>query len=56
MVKITNGGSPQFGKIKLRSEETLNIFPNIKKAKKILNWTPNVSFDNGLKKTVNFYK
>ena len=26
------------------------------KAKKILNWKSNIKFDNGLKRTINFYK
>ena len=56
LVKISNGGLPQFGEIKLRADETLSIYPNIKKAKKILDWTPKVPFDKGLKKTINFYK
>ena len=29
---------PQFDKIKLRKDEILKLYPNIEKAKKIINW------------------
>ena len=32
--KISKGGYPQFGKIKLREDEILKLYPNIKKAEK----------------------
>ena len=48
-------GKPVYGKIKLRKDEAAITFPNIKKAKKIINWKPKTSFQNGLKKTINFY-
>jgi len=53
--KISKGGFPQFGKIKLRKDEILKIYPNIKKAKNIINWKPKISFDKGLKSTIKFY-
>ena len=53
--KISKGGYPEFGKIKLRKDEILKIYPNIKKAKKIIKWIPKISFYKGLKSTVNFY-
>jgi len=54
--KISKGGKPQFGIIKLRKDEILKLYPNITKAKKKLNWSPKISFDKGLKSTINFYK
>ena len=48
-------GNPQFGKIKLRREEQMKIYPNICKAKKFLNWKPKVNFLTGLKKTIQYY-
>ena len=48
-------GNPQFGKIKLRREEQMKIYPNIYKAKKFLNWKPKVNFLTGLKKTIQYY-
>ena len=54
--KIIGSGKPQFGKIKFRKDEIKNSYPSIVKAKKILNWTPKVKINFGLKKTINFYK
>ena len=53
--KISKGGHPQFGKIKLRKDEILKIYPNIKKAKNTINWRPKISFRDGLKSTIKFY-
>jgi nucleoside-diphosphate-sugar epimerase len=49
-------GEPEYNKIKLRKDEAKIIFPNILKAKTLLNWKPKVSFNEGLKKTINSYK
>ena len=54
--KIIGSGKPQFGKIKFRKDEIKNLYPNITKAKKILNWMPKVKINLGLKKTINYYK
>jgi len=53
--KIVRSGKPQFGKIKLRSDEISKLYPSINKAKKILKWKPTIKLDNGLKKTINSY-
>ena len=53
--KISKGGYPQFGKIKLRSDEILKLYPNIKKAKNKINWQPKIPFNNGLKLTIKYY-
>ena len=53
---LSKGGKPQFGKIKLRKDETLKIYPNISKAKKKLNWNPKFSFKKGLANTIRFYE
>lgn len=52
---IAKGGEPDFGKIKLRKDEILKLFPDISKAKKILKWKPQVRFESGLKKTIKYY-
>tara|TARA_B100001964_G_C14152362_1_gene562669 strand:- start:52 stop:966 length:915 start_codon:yes stop_codon:yes gene_type:complete len=49
-------GHPEFGKTKLRKEESNKIYPSIKKAKKILKWQPSINFYYGLKKTIEYYK
>ena len=48
-------GNPQFGKIKLRKEEQMKIYPDIGKARKILNWKPKINFSKGLAKTIQYY-
>ena len=53
--KISKGGYPQFGKIKLRKDEILKLYPNIRKAKNKINWSPKISFEKGLKSTIKFY-
>jgi len=49
-------GQPQFGKIKLRPEETLKVYPKISKAKKILGWRPKIKFKNGLFLAIKSYQ
>ena len=48
-------GNPRFGKIKLRKEEQMKIYPDISKAIRILNWKPKISFSKGLAKTIQYY-
>lgn len=47
---------PNYGKIKIRKDESLDIYPDIKKAKKMLNWRPNLNWDKGILKTIKYYK
>ena len=54
--KITKSGTPVYGKFKERSYENLRLVPDIKKAKKILNWKPTTSLKLGLKKTLKYIK
>ena len=54
--KISKGGNPQFGKIKLRKDEILKLYPSIKKAKKIIKWKPKVSFVDGIQSTIKYYE
>lgn len=49
-------GTPEFGKIKLRSDENLITYPDISKIRKMIKWKPKTSFLSGLNKTINFYK
>jgi len=54
--KITKGGYPEYGKIKFRKDEILELYPSINNAKKILNWKPKINFNLGLAKTIKYYK
>jgi UDP-glucose 4-epimerase len=53
---IIKKGKPDFGKIKLRKDEILSLFPDIKKAKRIIDWKPKSKFKESILKTINFYK
>ena len=56
IVNLCKGGKPLFGKIKLRKDESFSSYPNISKAKKTLKWRPKININEGLKKTINYYK
>ena len=56
IVRISKGGKPLYGKIKMRKDENINTFPDISNTKKLLKWKPNISLDTGLQKTINFYR
>jgi nucleoside-diphosphate-sugar epimerase len=56
LISIIGKGTPIFGKIKLRSDEPLNSYPNLKNAKMYLNWKPKIKLNQGLSKTISFYK
>ena len=56
ITKMVKKGRPQYGKIKLRIEENLITYPNIKKATKFTGWKPKIKIDLGLKKTINYYR
>ena len=56
IVKLCMGGRPLYGKIKLRKDESLLSYPSITKAKKKLGWKPKTDIDEGLKKTIKYYK
>ena len=56
IVKFSKRGEPNFGKIKMRKDEINNLYPNIKKVKKEFNWSPKVSLNKGLIKTIKFYE
>ena len=54
--KIIRKGQPQFGKIKYRKNENMNLYPSIKKVKKNLKWKPKYSFSKGINITINSYR
>ena len=54
--KISKGGYPQYGTFKLRKSEILKLYPSIKKAKNKINWKPKISFNEGLKLTIDSFK
>ena len=54
--KISKGGYPQYGTFKVRKFEIPELYPNIAKAKKKINWRPKIEFEKGLKRTINSFK
>jgi nucleoside-diphosphate-sugar epimerase len=56
IITLSNGGKPNFGKIKLRKDESLKIYPSIYKAKRLFDWKIKHDFITGLRKTISYYK
>lgn len=54
--KLVGLGKPDFGRIKLRSDENLKLYPSINKARQVLKWRPKVNLKEGILKTINSYK
>ena len=54
--KIIKQGKPLFNKIPFRKNENLKLYPSINKVRKILGWKPKMNLNQGLAKTVNYYK
>mgnify|MGYP001201533324 CR=1 FL=1 len=53
---LVGSGEPLFGKISLRKDEIMELYPNISKATKLLRWKPKIKLISGLKKTIHYYK
>jgi nucleoside-diphosphate-sugar epimerase len=49
---IIGKGEPLFGEIDYRKCENMELYANISKAKKILNWSPKISLQRGLEMTI----
>ena len=54
--KLVNSGIPQFNKIKFRKDEIPKLYPSIKKAKKLIKWSPQVDMFSGLNKCIQYHK
>ncbi len=55
-VEIIGSGKPNFGGINYRIGESMELYANINKAKKLLNWEPKYEFKDSLKKVINSYR
>jgi nucleoside-diphosphate-sugar epimerase len=51
--KLIGKGKPLIGKFPYRKMENMSLYADITKAKKILNWKPKVSLDQGIKDLIN---
>jgi nucleoside-diphosphate-sugar epimerase len=56
VIKLVGGGEPQYGAIKYKPFENMALYADIEKAKKMLNWNPITEFNEGLNKTIEYYK
>ena len=56
VIKIIGKGRLNFGELPHRENENMSLYADINKAKKILKWSPKISLEEGLKKTIKFYK
>ena len=54
--KLIGKGQPLFGKLKYKKGTNMKLYPDIRKAKKIIGWTPKINFFQGIKKTIETYK
>jgi nucleoside-diphosphate-sugar epimerase len=52
---LTGRGNPQYGKIPYRPSENMALYANLSKEKDILQWEPNISLEEGLKKTIDYF-
>lgn len=53
---IIGTGVPEFGKIAYRKNENMELYANIDKANKLLDWRPKIKLSDGLKSSINFYR
>ena len=53
---IVGSGNPIYGQIPYRSNENMNLYANISKAKKKLNWNPKIDLEKGLEETISWFK
>ena len=53
---LLNGGQPLYGEIPYRTDECLKLYPDISKAMNLLDWKPAVSLEQGLSRTIQWFK
>tara|TARA_B100000963_G_scaffold350688_1_gene361273 strand:- start:2587 stop:3507 length:921 start_codon:yes stop_codon:yes gene_type:complete len=49
-------GNPIYGKIQMRKDEIIKLYPSITLAKKLLKWKPKISLEKGLDLTISNFK
>ena len=53
---VIKKGYPNFGKVKMRKEENMVTYPNIKKIKRLIKWSPKIKLRRGIISTISYYK
>lgn len=56
VISLTGGGKPIWGSVPYRAGENLELYADVGLAKQLLQWEPFVSLDEGLKRTIEYYK
>ena len=53
---IIRSGNPQFGRVPYRAGENMALYAKVEKAKRILQWEPEISLEVGLEKTIEYFQ
>ena len=53
--KIIKKGKPLYGKLNYKKNTNMKLYPDVTKAKKLLNWQPKIKFSEGLRLTIKSY-
>jgi len=48
-------GDPVFGEIPYRTKENMELYADISKAEELLGWRPEISFDEGIERTIQYF-
>ena len=56
VMELTGGGKPLWGSYPCRTGENMNLFADICLSKKFLDWEPQTSLEEGLVKTIDYYR
>lgn len=56
IIEITGGGKPLWGEHPYRAGENMELYADISLSKKLLGWKPKIDLDEGLKKTIDYYR
>ncbi len=56
VVLLTGGGKPLWSTHPYRSGENMSLYADISLAQRFLKWNPTISLEDGLQKTINYYK
>lgn len=56
IISLTGGGKPVWGAHPYRKGENMELYADISLAKSLLGWEPHTSLEEGLKKTIDYYR
>lgn len=54
--RMTGGGKPEFGAVPYRRGENMALYADVRKAAKLLGWSPRISLEIGLARTIESYR